>query len=298
MASAITRLQQDALDRKVAVSDLLRRALVVARRLELHEFEEWIEKELHGYGDSPDIPPYRVVTGQAMALNPRRGWVLAGFRRERDRKYYSYRKSGQSIAELESLLVERRRGPLQMPFPCPVTLDFGGLTVETSVSLFVSEAAIAGIIDTVRTIVLNWSLKLKDEGVLGEALSFSASEREAAHRSPQQITNFYGSVQSAQIQQGAGQTVQISVAGTPDIAALRDFVAALRAASPALGLDADAQAEVEAQARTLEAQLDAPRPRPSILREGLHSIRAVLEGAAGGAAAQLLLQLGKLLTGN
>jgi hypothetical protein len=297
MASAITQLQQDALDGKVRVSDLLRKALVVARKLELHEFQEWIEKELRGYGDSSDAPPYREVTGQVMARNPYRGWVHVGFDRQSDREFFSHRKCGQSIAELESLVEGSREGGFHMPFPRDVSLNFSGINLQTNVSLFTSRSALVGIIDTVRTIVLNWSLKLEEEGVLGEALSFSASEREAAHRNPQHITNFYGPVQSAQVQQGVGHAVQVSVVGSPDPAGVRSFIAALRAEVSALGLGENAQAEVEAQARTIEAQLDSPTPKPSILREGLHSIRAVLEGAAGGVAAQLLLQLGKLLTG-
>jgi hypothetical protein len=64
---------------------------------------------------------------------------------------------------------------------------------------------------------------------------------------------------------------------------------------PGLGLKSEAGAEAEAEAKTVEVQLDSPRPKASIILEGLKSIRAIVEGAAGGAAAQLLIELGKLL---
>ncbi len=49
MSSVIVELQREALDRNVHVSDLLRKALVVARNLALTEFQRWIELELNGY---------------------------------------------------------------------------------------------------------------------------------------------------------------------------------------------------------------------------------------------------------
>jgi hypothetical protein len=47
MSSVIVELQREALDRNVHVSDLLRKALVVARNLALTEFQSWIELELN-----------------------------------------------------------------------------------------------------------------------------------------------------------------------------------------------------------------------------------------------------------
>lgn len=47
MSSVIVELQREALDRNVHVSDLLRKALVVARNLALTEFQRWIELELN-----------------------------------------------------------------------------------------------------------------------------------------------------------------------------------------------------------------------------------------------------------
>ena len=48
MASLIEQLQQDAVDRTVRTSDLLRKALLVAAKLEIPNVPSWIEKELSG----------------------------------------------------------------------------------------------------------------------------------------------------------------------------------------------------------------------------------------------------------
>jgi hypothetical protein len=44
---------------------------------------------------------------------------------------------------------------------------------KTKASLFTPRTEIVRIVDQVRTILLNWSLKLEEEGILGEGLSFS-----------------------------------------------------------------------------------------------------------------------------
>ena len=48
MTSVILELQRDAFDQSICVSDLLRKALVVARKLSLKDFGRWAERELHG----------------------------------------------------------------------------------------------------------------------------------------------------------------------------------------------------------------------------------------------------------
>ena len=59
MASIVIELQKEALDGDIPLSDLLRKALVVARKLKVKEFDIWVSKELEGYSDNSEIPNYR-----------------------------------------------------------------------------------------------------------------------------------------------------------------------------------------------------------------------------------------------
>jgi hypothetical protein len=45
---------------------------------------------------------------------------------------------------------------------------------------FISHNQLAGIVDTVRTIIVEWSLKLEAEGILGAGMTFSESEKKKA----------------------------------------------------------------------------------------------------------------------
>lgn len=294
MSSVIAQLQQDALDRRIPVSDLLRRGLVVAHRLELADFQSWIEQELRGYGDQP-TPSYRQFTGRVVALNPYRGWQPVQFESQRDRASHLRRRCVQSVAELESLIDGPDDGSdYHMPCRNDNDVSFGGVSISTPMSLVVSRTAIVGILDTVRTIVLNWSLKLEEHGIAGDGSTFSSPEKEAARHSPQNITNFYGPVYGSQVQQVNAQAMHIALIPAEDVAALEVFLNCFRAALPKLGL-ATVKAEAEAELQTIQSQLASPKPKASIINEGLRSLRTILEGAAGAAAGQLLIELTKLL---
>ena len=52
---------------------------------------------------------------------------------------------------------------------------------------------------------------------------------------------------------------------------------------------ADVNRELSSDMATVEAQIVSPNPKDNIVRASLGSIRRILEGAGGGAAAQLLL---------
>lgn len=71
----VIQLQELASDSNHDISDLLRKALMVATKLELGEFREWIIAELNGYsGASRDnLPDYRIIRGDLRVHNPYHG---------------------------------------------------------------------------------------------------------------------------------------------------------------------------------------------------------------------------------
>jgi hypothetical protein len=62
MSGLVIVLQKDALDKRVDVASLFRKASAVSKKLGIPEIEEWIQKELAGYKDDdyhPDIERLR-----------------------------------------------------------------------------------------------------------------------------------------------------------------------------------------------------------------------------------------------
>lgn len=296
MNSIVRELQKEALDSNVKITDLLRKALVCARKLKLTEFEAWINKELHGYENKEEIPEYRLIRGEIKAFNPFRGYIPVMFGDPSIERKINKTKNGQAISELENMMghFQEPKAMLQIPFPAELQamlMKMGGQDFPTS--LFFPASVLARIIDAVRTIILNWSLKLEEEGILGEDFSFSPQEQQKAGDS-KNINNFYGPVNQSQIQQGGSDSILIGAGGNIDIGKVKDFIKDLRGKEKNLKLEAETRIELEAEIRTIESQIGSPKPKQSIIKEGLESIRRILEGAAGSIAAELVLRLSGL----
>jgi hypothetical protein len=79
MSGLVEELQKDATESAVPLPDLLRKALVVARKLGIKDFEEWISHELNGYPADVDVPIYRYMTGEIKAFNDYNGYWMPLF---------------------------------------------------------------------------------------------------------------------------------------------------------------------------------------------------------------------------
>jgi AbiTii len=302
MTGIVLELQRDALDRSTRVTELLRKALVVARKLRLAEFQAWVERELVGYSgeDADRFPDYRRLRGQVRGHNPYTGqWMPLFFEDAAMAEVVSVRANKQPLPEIEDLVSRGTIGTFHMPFPESIRKELSkGFDFETQISLFTDKAALVGVLEAVRTIVLNWSLKLEEDGIMGEHMSFTDKEKAAASAVPQNVNNFFGPVHGQQLQQGNTSATQTQFNLQLDPQTLLALVVKLRTETGGLGLSEELAAELTADTNTLEQQAKSPAPKSGIVRETLKSIRSVLEGATGGAAGQLLLELGKLLAGS
>lgn len=297
MQGIVIELQRDALNRDVPVSDLLRKALVVTRKLGLPDFGEWIELELNGYPEDSNIPQYREISGQMKAWNPFHGWQTATLNDPELDELVSIRKNNQPISEIENVINNKQPGStLQMPLhPAHQKIMGDAFEVQTDFAVIISEASLASILDTVRTTLLNWSLQLEEDGIIGEGLTFTAEEKSAATQSNYHINNFYGGATGTQIQQGTTSSDQSSVIGNISYEELPVLLDKLRDELPSLGLEAEEQEELAAEIDTVASQTKSPRPKKVIISESMQSIRRILEGASGSAAGQLLIEIGKYI---
>lgn len=208
MSSLVLELQKEAIDSKIKLSDTLRKALLIATKLDLNDFRQWIDKELNGYGEGDSIPGYRKIRGEVKYFNPYHGWCPVLFRDSESEDALSIRTDGQSIAELEELVSSQRSDDmLTMAIPPEIVhRSFSGiLELKMVPCLVVGHAQIARIIDGVRNILLEWSLKLEKDGILGDGIFFSKEEKEKASTINYHIGNFsgvLGNVQTSNLQIG------------------------------------------------------------------------------------------------
>lgn len=161
------------------------------------------------------------------------------------------------------------------------------------VSLFLSEGSLWAVVETVRNLVLNWSLELEKAGILGEGMTFTAKEKAEA-----------GAVTQQYFIQNLGVLGNVSdnakVKNTQTATAAIDIGEVGRFAQEALGSMGQLPAELRPRLAPLLNQLrtEAAKEKPnrSTLRELLTSARTIAEEAAGNLAASgIVAMIGRIL---
>jgi len=279
MPALVPELVNMASDPNVSTADLLRRALVVARRLAVPELVEWISSELNGY--QADVPDYRKLRGTLKAHNPIRGYVPLLLSSARETAALSVAHLRQAVPELERL-AEGANGLFASLDPALERRLMDSMEYPMRPVLSLSETQVHGAIEVVRTRVLEWALDLEGRGIVGEGMSFTPQEKQAV----QQQHYHFGNVSGSQIQissNGSTQT-QANTTGS-DLEALKGLIEALGAALERA--QGDAADELRAELATLKAQANSPKPKWEIIKATARSIKTVAEGAAGGLIAGL-----------
>ncbi|EGU35391.1 hypothetical protein VII00023_16020, partial [Vibrio ichthyoenteri ATCC 700023] len=193
VSSIILELQADAMNDNVSIQSLLRKAYAIAIKLSVEDSREWIESEMNGYGIGSDVPMYRRIKGALEAVNPVRGPIPAHIENDEIEDTLSVFHFRQSIAEIEGVINKYSNGFL---------IPFTGSQLASIQSIFKSDfpfrlnfsaTSLDPVVDNVRNTILQWALKLEQEGVKGEGLSFSSEEVKKANMSTQiNIKNFQG----------------------------------------------------------------------------------------------------------
>lgn len=206
MDSLVLELQKDALDRGMRITDLLRKALLVSRKLKIKDIEEWINNELNGYAESP-IPDYRVVNGELKAFNPYRGWLPVML----DKQWQELLCSQNvylSVSQIESLVDGSEIGSFVIKYqPDQARIIMRLIGNEFEPALHVPIHHLVCIIDIIKTKILDFALDLEAKGILGEGIIFSNDEQRLAQSITYNTINI-NRMDNSQIQQASADSEQ------------------------------------------------------------------------------------------
>ena len=299
MSSLVFELQADAINREVSCSDLLRKALVVSRKLEVDSIENWLYQELNGYSDpsGDKIPNYRIVRGQIKALNPYHGYQPVYFENPKVAEKLSKRKTEQPIAELIALLENREKGSLfHSPLPQNIISNLmANISSASPPTLVIPHTEIVRILDVVRNRVLEWALELEKKGIIGKGMTFSTEERKAADQVTYQTITNIGSIQNSQLLQNSPDASQNFQMGA-DLEQILAFIEKINTKKEDLGLDEESANELQAEISTITTQSSSPKPKLNIITEALKSIRSILKRVTDNVTTSVLLaQIEKFL---
>ncbi|AUV54229.1 hypothetical protein B1209_17100 [Raoultella planticola] len=180
--SLLREIQNAAIDSNIDLASLLRKCKVLAARLGNKEFKEWVEKELSGYPSEIDLPDYRKfhVNSKGVFVGSfgrmlKNADIIIHMIPEEYREHLEYHYNLSSVAELESLVKNSDGALAQVPWASTVAVHFGRGMYDGMECLqawkVIPITKIAGILDIIRTKILNFALEIEsEEPDAGEAL--------------------------------------------------------------------------------------------------------------------------------
>jgi len=208
MSGIVNQLQMEAIKENGDILKLLRQAYIIARKLKLSEFEQWVKNELDGYDEGP-IPDYRLIKGEVKGFNPVRGWIP--FVLPDKLSFLSERRVNNSIANLVEIYRQNENNDrIYLSFDPRVVAELSKLCgFDTIFYLFVGKNQVFEIIEKIRNILLEWAITLEEKGIKGENLEFTLEEEKLAEKEKIiNSINFYGDVINSQIQQDTEHSQQ------------------------------------------------------------------------------------------
>ncbi len=218
MSSFVLELQQYLLTTDCDTLIALRKAHIISAKLKLTEFDSWLQNELNGYQRADNVPSYRIVHGSGVAKNPFYGFIPVSFANPEIEQLCTQRNIYDSIASLIELCKSNEGGSIYLRYPGKIEqLILNGAGVDLPIFLQINIYHIKNIIESVRNCLIEWSLKLESEGIVGENMVFQDSEKVTAQNIPQQVHNYYGTVvngnvEHSQVISGQNHTIEYNEA--------------------------------------------------------------------------------------
>lgn len=226
MASIVLDLQKEILSPNCNIVNVLQKAHLIAVKLKLSDFDQWIQYELNGYPDKESCPEYRKVRGTLKYFNQYYGWYPIIIPNNEIEKLICERKMANSISEIVSLSDSPENN---------LIAEFSGeesafldkhcnMLIPQRYALHISSTAAKDIEEKVKNAILEWTLKLEEEGIVGENMMFTEKEKDCATNIPQTVNNYYGPTSvinstsgNAQIVSGNGNTVSFTYDKVKDV---------------------------------------------------------------------------------
>lgn len=225
--SIILELQSLASEGDTDVLTLLRKALIVASKLNLSEFHDWICSEMNGYNGESKVPQYRQVKADLRARNPYLGMIPIQIQDADIMKMLCEVPLRPSIAQLQNVLEEpqEKGGYITSPLPHEYrqylyNIQKNDLGDPLEPVRIIDWSQVASILDAVRDRVLKFALELEQQGIIGEGLTFSEEEQTQAkkitHINIGNMLGIVGDVTDSHVTQNLTMNVQQN-----DVASLR-----------------------------------------------------------------------------
>jgi hypothetical protein len=163
-----------ATDNQQSITVLLRKCIVLAHQLKNDRLKLWVNKELNGYEPAEEIPEYRKMPAPAKG-NFSGGWgAYQGGRNippavmEKEHRWAAESvELRQAVSAYESIVSEGSEGTITYPWNNNMVLYYQQKFISGYVLIAawqeIPRSAVAAVLDTIRTRVLNMALEIQSE---------------------------------------------------------------------------------------------------------------------------------------
>jgi archaellin len=189
-------------DNKQPITTLLRKCIVLAHQLKNERLRKWANEELDGYDDIKNLPEYRILRAPATGLFVGPGWArfqqgIPSLALEKDhRESAEIVHIAQPVGTLEDTLKSGPDANLSFPWNANLVAYYQN-KLQSGWQLFsaqqtIPKSAVTGIVDTVRTRVLNMALEIQSDvgGKDADLKEITAEESEKVDQTI--VNNIYG----------------------------------------------------------------------------------------------------------
>ena len=297
--SMVQKLQKEAIDANVSVSNLLRQAKLIATELKQEVVLNWIDKEQKGYGrDSIEgLPSYRKLQGIPAAQDTFGRWAPIRFQASEDLEIASAAPIFDSVGTLELRIKDKTESSFHIPFLHEIdkqlrnSIRDGDILAATGISL--DGIQIWAIVETVRNLIYDWSLDLRKAGIIGADMVFTELEKEKAEAPTQQLTNninnyftfqgnFVGNLNQNQ------NNITNDLTNNFNLDEVTDFLKQLEKVIPHLPIEIKSQ--IETAVEEVKEEVKKDHLEESKIKLGLKKIKDICEKAADNLITQGITQ--------
>jgi len=198
----------------------------------------------------------------------------------------SFAPIGMAISAIETLVLNAKTtGVFHFPYPPELqqrlmkALNWG----PSNIQIELGYTQVTSLIDAVRNIILEWTIDMEKQGILGNDLSFTPEERvKSAAVTAQTVNhNIYNIEKVGAFVQHAEQSlVQGGVESTVALTeGARDLVKQVEQLLPAAKLPSEVQQDVRATLDELNEATEGSNPDVGRVQRGLNALRRVLAPA-------------------
>lgn len=281
----ILQIQQAAIDSTSSGTDVLRKTKVACTKLDLAEFGSWVDLELNGYADAPAdaLPNYRKLRGFPEAHTSFRRHQPIIFQSAKMEETCSVAYVGLSMPEIEeSLRFHNNTGFFEFAYaPAQSALLRQWLNAEAATfSIKLGASQLANIPSTVRNIILDWTMDMEKQGILGADLLFSEQERtKSGAATAKTVTNIHIEQVGAFVQNAKNSVVQGGVNSTINLPGVHQLLKQVEELLPGADLPKSVKENTETALAELKHAAEASTPDRGRLRSALQRLQRVVAPA-------------------